>query len=257
MTRKLDPTVLEKTLQVIPQPSPIARQLVATARHHAPQALLRIGDETQDQFPGNQSTYQPFGVGKVRLASLWRLVRLSLRQLELEASLQHLPNRLPILGGRFHHYLGDTLGCQPTRQRLYLRVARSELTSLKPILAQAGHIGDHHREHLLMNIDTRNFVDYVHRSFFPGGEGDCGRSKTKHHFALQPNRYRFGITHSLVQRTVRIIQANGLKLPIVNHDLSHSPPNYIDVTGFHTLFMTARGLRALPRPAAHLPRPAA
>jgi len=74
MTRKLDPRLFQKPFHLVLQPHPVTDQLLFGPCHGAPQPLLRIRHETQDQFSGNVPPHQPFGTLKSRLRPLGALL---------------------------------------------------------------------------------------------------------------------------------------------------------------------------------------
>jgi len=102
--RQLDTPFFEQALDLVLQLNPLPDQLQASARHAPPDALLRLGDETQHQFARRKSPDQTFRVGCIRLAALGSLVGLSLRQMQPQVGLQRHPYRLPVLRGRLHHH---------------------------------------------------------------------------------------------------------------------------------------------------------
>ena len=127
------------------------------ARHGAPQPLFLAGHETEDQLSGEVPSHQPFGVREIPLAAFRRLVGMRLRQLQFPLPLPRLPDRLPVLCGRFHHYFLHILPCQPLRQhRQFRRPAenfrrsnRNSPISAASVITTAG---------IFLHVCARNFV---------------------------------------------------------------------------------------------------
>ena len=73
--------------------------------------------------------------------------------------LQIEPHRLPVLRGRFHHHFGDSPFLQPTHHMPSFQLAGSKTSAFeldglaRGILYLGGHRGDHHHQHLLVNVD--------------------------------------------------------------------------------------------------------
>jgi len=88
--RQLDPTIFPQGLQLALQTHPITPQLLLAARQRAPQALLLVRHETQDQFPRHMPAHQPFGVAEIPLAPSPGTIGLCLRQFQ-----PALPFQLP------------------------------------------------------------------------------------------------------------------------------------------------------------------
>jgi hypothetical protein len=94
-----------------------------------------------------QQLGQPGGIGHIGLAAGQDLDLASVHQHQLEAPLlQHLPDRLPVLAGGFHHHLGDPFSSQPAGQRLQSRGEGRVGADLLAAAALAGrhpHTGHH------------------------------------------------------------------------------------------------------------------
>jgi len=98
----------------------------------SPHALIGVRHETQDQFPGEQTSRQPFGVPKVVLASLRRPIGMRLRQVQLrKVRFQIHPNRFPVLRRGFHHYLRNAPFPQPVHQTIPLTGPGSKPAALE------------------------------------------------------------------------------------------------------------------------------
>jgi hypothetical protein len=95
---ELDARFLQQYFQLALQPYPVADQLMLAPCHRSPRALLRVGHETQDQFVGEQTSCQSFGIAKIVLAAPRRSIRVGLCQMQLcEVWFQIQPHRLPVL----------------------------------------------------------------------------------------------------------------------------------------------------------------
>src|SRR5262249_46737682 len=97
------------------------------------------------------------------------IVRLRLRQVQragrrarrctsaqrwLPLSLQRVPHRSPVLRRRFHHDFLDVAFDEPLRQAAQLPWAGVELAPFKPPFAFYFYVRHHHRERLLVYIDS-------------------------------------------------------------------------------------------------------
>src|SRR6516162_1618141 len=86
----------------------------------------------------------------------------------LPVPFQGPPNRLPILGRRFHdHFLGLLLD-EPSSQRAQLFGVAAKHPPLKLALSVNFHVRHNHSQHLFMNIDSRYSIG--HSSSWPGAE---------------------------------------------------------------------------------------
>ena len=101
------------------------------------------------------------------------------QQLEV-AFLEEIPDRLPVLAGRFHHHLGHPLGSQPAGQRLQARGERVIGTHLAAPPALA--VGRPHTGHHLEFADVQAgapFDQQVHGSHLQSADGWCPAGPTE------------------------------------------------------------------------------
>jgi len=121
---------------------------------------------------------EPRRIGEIGLATRDHLHVLGVHQLEVEvAVLQQIPDRLPVLTGRLHHHLDNTVGRQPGRQFLDPRRERRERAQLRPSTPPSGRRSPHTADNLaLADIETGASVDHHihHTAPFEVPEGAAG-----------------------------------------------------------------------------------
>ena len=111
--------------------------------------------------------------GEILLPPAGTAIRLGVRQVQrarhrahararlamaLPAPLQRVPHRTPILCGRFHHHCLDLLRHQPRGQLPQRARARSHAPSVELALPFHRDVSDHDRQHLLVDVNSRNPV---------------------------------------------------------------------------------------------------
>jgi hypothetical protein len=140
----------------------VASQLLSGASHRAPQPLLFIRHEAQNQFSGYMPSPQSFGVGVIPLPPLRRAIGVRLRQMQLSFNC-----RSSACHTGFQYCAVDSItasltpdsASQPASAQF--RLSGTELAPLKPELAHLGCIRNHHRQHLLVYVDTGYFVTTI------------------------------------------------------------------------------------------------
>jgi hypothetical protein len=75
---QLNPRIFQQRLDLAMKANAVARQLMLTPRHGAPQPLLGIRYEAQDQLSGHVPPQQPLGIREIGLAAPRGSVRLRL-----------------------------------------------------------------------------------------------------------------------------------------------------------------------------------
>jgi len=78
--RELEMRFLQQALESVVQLDAVARELIPTTHHRAPESLLGVGHEAQDQFLRHEAFHQAFGIGKILLPSDEATIRLRMRE---------------------------------------------------------------------------------------------------------------------------------------------------------------------------------
>ena len=126
--------------------------------------------ERSSEQPMLQQLRQPGRVGHVSLAARHHLDVLGVDQLEVKVPLfEHVPDRLPVGAGRFHHDLDDPVGTQPVSELLKARGERQERARLRraapPRRRRCPHTTD---DLVLADIETSATLDkHFHQSSLP------------------------------------------------------------------------------------------
>jgi hypothetical protein len=71
---------LQQALKPVVQLDAVARELIPTTHHRAPESLLGVRHETQDQFVRHEAFHEAFGIGKILLSSNEATIRLRMRE---------------------------------------------------------------------------------------------------------------------------------------------------------------------------------
>jgi hypothetical protein len=112
-TNRANVGVLERLLQALHVPDPLAHELLARARELSQLLDGLERDEAPPDEPMRQQLREPLGVLDVGLASRHVLDVLGVGQDQLEALLHHVPHRLPVDPGRLHHDVRDLVEPEP------------------------------------------------------------------------------------------------------------------------------------------------
>ena len=125
----------------------------------------------------------------------------------LPVALQRLPHRSPILRGRFHHHFHDLALDEPVGQAAQLRRAGPELPPFESPRPGDVDVGDHHRHHLLVDIDSRYPVG--HRCLLAGAENVPDLADSGSQAIAAPTGDSFDAHLFAPVRTFRISQLTG------------------------------------------------
>jgi hypothetical protein len=141
------------------------------------------GTKLKRQLLGDQALHQPLGIRKVFLTTTGASIRLRLGEVQRprEATrvrsfptlrppvlFQRFPDRPPILRGRLHDDFLDPVLDQPVGQAAQIGRCRSDLLALEVEIAIDLDVGHHHRQHLLVDVNSRDSVR--HRSLLGRAE---------------------------------------------------------------------------------------
>jgi hypothetical protein len=125
----------------------------------------------------------------------------------LPVAFQRVPHRPPVLRGRLHHDLFDLLRDQPLGEEAELSGRRAELSARKVPTLVEFHIRDHHRQHRLVHVNSRDPIG--HSTSWTGAE-----SAPK--LSYSGSRAITDDAHLFAQAcTLRIIQYDGVSSSIV------------------------------------------
>src|SRR5215469_6449959 len=188
----------QQCLQLILQTYFVTCPLIPCARECPPQTLFGIRHKAQGQLLRHKPLYQTFRIAKVFLAPAPTTIGQGLRQMQASrhpactfspltprfpVSFQRSPYRFPILRRGFHHRFLDLLRDQPLRKHLQLLGVASVPASLELVFLVDFHVSHHHRQLLLMDINSGYPI--WHR-FPPGGSGERARDYIKQALGLSP-----------------------------------------------------------------------
>jgi hypothetical protein len=120
--------------------------LVLPPHHGAPESLLDIRHEAQDELLRDQALHQPFGIGKVLLPTARPTIRLRLGKVERPRQsrraftraplgspvlFQGFPHRPPVLRGRLHDDFLDVVLDEPVGYATQIGRRRADLLTLE------------------------------------------------------------------------------------------------------------------------------
>jgi hypothetical protein len=146
-TGYLDVGFLEERFQPVVELDAAARDLVLAAHHGPAEPLLGVGHEAQRELLGHEAFDQTFRIRKVFLAAASPTIRRGLGKMERPryrarvcarpalrppVQLQRLPDRPPILRGRFHHDFLDLALDEPVSKRAQFAGAGADFVALEP-----------------------------------------------------------------------------------------------------------------------------
>jgi hypothetical protein len=156
--RQLAVGFLEEGLEAIRELYAIPCQLVLPARHGAPEALRRVGDNTEREFMRHQPLDQTLGIREVPVLAVASLIGLGLREMQgasrrpripsyqlprLPVAFQGVPHWTPVLRRRLHHDVLDGGLDQLRGQALQVARRRPERLALEVPHAVDFDVRDH------------------------------------------------------------------------------------------------------------------